>query len=172
MITYPIPTPLWLTEAFKHIGLSEIPGKNHNPTITNWLIELKAWWKDDETAWCGTFIAYCLKTAGITPPKNWYRAKDYSNYGSPCNKDSIPFGAICVKSRVGGGHVFFAVAESRDGNTIYGLGGNQGNKVCIVPFNLSDIESVVFPPVTIKRLALPIAASLADVGGVSAGSEA
>ncbi len=172
MVNYPIPTPPWLEEAFKHIGLSEIPGKNHNPTIINWLVDLKAWWKDDEAAWCGTYVGHCLKTSGTTPPKNWYRAKEYANYGSPCNLDSIPFGAICVKSRVGGGHVFFAVAESRDGKIIYGLGGNQGNKVSIVSFNLSDINAVRFPPVNIKRLALPIAASLADVGGVQAGSEA
>lgn len=172
MITYPKPMPKWFVEAFSHLGLAEIPGKQNNPTIIGWLIALKAWWKEDETPWCGTFVAHCLKTAGMSVPKAWFRAKEYANWGNPCNKDSIPFGAVCIKSRVGGGHVFFAVASSRDGQTIYGLGGNQGNRVSIVPFKLSDIDAVRFPVEAAQRLALPIASSLAEVGAVKAGSEA
>lgn len=44
-----IPTPTkpdelaWIAEAKKHLGLQEIPGKQHNPTILKWLSELKAW---------------------------------------------------------------------------------------------------------------------------------
>ena len=35
---------------------------------------LKAWWSDDATPWCGTFAAMCVADAGLTPPKDWYRA--------------------------------------------------------------------------------------------------
>ena len=122
---YPTPMPPWLTEAFKHIGLKEIPGKNHSPTILKWLATLKAWWKDDETPWCGVYVAWCLRSNSLPVPKYWMRAKEYSSYGTPCNKTSIPFGSIAVKSRKGGGHVFFPIAQSRDGQTIYGLGANR-----------------------------------------------
>lgn len=169
---YPTPMPLWMTEAFKHVGLREIPGKNHNSTILKWLVSLKAWWREDETPWCGTFVAHCLRTAKLETPKHWYRAKAYALCGSPCNKDSIPFGAICIKSRQGGGHVFFAVARSRDGQTIYGLGGNQGNMVSIVPFKLGEIDAVRYPPNGGIRIALPVAASAAQLNAVKAGSEA
>jgi uncharacterized protein (TIGR02594 family) len=57
--------PHWLPIARKYIGLTEIPGKAHNPTILRWLTELKAWWKDDETPWCGTFVAAVLREAGL-----------------------------------------------------------------------------------------------------------
>jgi len=53
-----------VAEARKYIGLAEVPGKNHNPMILNWLHELKAWWKDDETPWCGVFVAHCLRIGG------------------------------------------------------------------------------------------------------------
>jgi len=169
---YPKPAPAWLDEAFKHVGQGEIPGKKHNPVILRWLTSLGAWWSEDETPWCGTFAAHCLKTAGLVPPKHWYCAKAYADHGSPCSRDPIPFGAICVKSRKGGGHVFFAVAQSRDGETIYGLGGNQGNRVSIVPFKLAEIDAVRWPVSDAIRLALPVASSLAEVGGSAPGSEA
>ena len=50
----------WVAEARKHIGLAEVAGKQHNGTIVNWLIKLGAWWRDDESPWCGTFVVFCL----------------------------------------------------------------------------------------------------------------
>jgi uncharacterized protein (TIGR02594 family) len=105
----------------------------------------------------------------LTFPSAWYRAKSYTTYGTPCNLDSIPFGAICVKERKGGGHVFFAVARSRDGNIVYGLGGNQGNKVNITSFWRKDIVAARWPVTTEVRLALPIANSSAELNAASAG---
>lgn len=169
-ITYPQPMPVWIEHAFRHVGLKEIVGSKHNPIILKWLIQLKAWWKEDETPWCGTFVGHCLKEAGIEPPKHWYRAKAYGEYGNAQSRDSIPFGAICVKSRKGGGHVFFAVAASRDGKVIYGLGGNQGNMVNITAFHVSDIDSVRWPPFTnTPKLALPVAESAASLNAQAAG---
>lgn len=169
---YPKPIPAHLVEAFKNVGLAEIVGKKHHPKILLWLKTLKAWWAEDETPWCGTFVAHCLRTAGFEVPKGWYRAKDYALYGEGCHTSSIPFGAICVKSRQGGGHVFFAVAQSRDGQTIYGLGGNQGNKVSIVPFKLKEISHARWPKGVQPKMALPIASSSAEVGAAQPGSEA
>lgn len=169
---YPSPMPKWVAHGLTHLGLREIVGSKHNATILKWLIQLKAWWKEDETPWCGTFVGHCLKEAGIEPPKNWFRAKAYSDYGTAAARDSIPFGAVCVKSRVGGGHVFFAVAQSRDGHTVFGLGGNQGNMVSISTFRLSDIDAVRWPPNGGGRLALPIAESALAVNAAKPGSEA
>lgn len=173
---WPMPLPPWLDKAFRYRGLKEIPGKRHNPTIIGWLIKLKAWWREDETPWCGTFVAEMLRQSGITPPKHWYRAKAYSDYGTKVSFETsayvIPFGAICVKSRKGGGHVFFAVARSADGKIIYGLGGNQSNAVNIAQFKVSDIDHVRWPPSGVQKLELPKATSAelaaATVGGTEA----
>lgn len=171
MMKWPLPLPLWIDIAMRFRGLREIPGKQHAPKIGMMLKKLKAWWSDDETPWCGVFVGYCLLEAGITPPKHWYRAKAYATYGTAVSKENIPFGAICVKSRKGGGHVFFAVARSEDGRTIYGLGGNQSNMVNIVPFALSEIDDIRWPPVSVNRLSLPIATAQ-QIGAASKGSEA
>jgi uncharacterized protein (TIGR02594 family) len=151
--------PHWLPIARKYIGLTEIPGKAHNPTIIRWLTELKAWWKEDETPWCGTFVAAVLREAGLVVPKHWYRAKAYLDYGvAPPN----PFlGSIVVFERKGGGHVGFVVGvDERD--RIMVLGGNQANAVNVQPFDRSRVAGFRWPflegniPVANPRMALPL----------------
>lgn len=169
---WPVVIPAWVVEGLKFVGLAEIPGKKHNPTIVNWLKKLKAWWAEDETPWCGTFIGHCIDAAGLPLPQHWYRAKAWADYGIKVSKTGvIPFGAICVKSRVGGGHVFLAVAKSADGTVIYGLGGNQGNKVSIVPFPLVEIDVIVWPSSRVPQQPLPVT-TRAEIGAVERGSEA
>ena len=46
------PSLPWITEATSHIGLSEIKGIKHHPTIVKWLEDLKSGWREDETPWC------------------------------------------------------------------------------------------------------------------------
>ena len=84
----------WVAEARKHIGLKEIPGKQHNPVIVNWLKSLKAWWVDDETPWCGTFVAHCCRTAGRDLPQHWYRAKAWADAGRRLDKPA--YGCLAV----------------------------------------------------------------------------
>lgn len=169
---WPQPMPKWLDHAFRHRGLREIPGPRHNPIIMKWIRSLKGWFTDDETPWCGTFVAHCLEVAGYSYPKHWYRAKAYSTYGTAVPKQGpLPYGAICVKSRRGGGHVFFAVAQSPNGQTIYGLGGNQSNMVNIVPFKLSELDDIRWPPGGEKSIRLPVVHS-SDIQAANRGSEA
>lgn len=169
-VAFPASLP-WIDEGMRHRGLQEIKGTRHNATITKWLIALKAWWTDDETPWCGVFIAHCLQAAGLPRPANWFRAKSYETFGQACALSDIPFGAICTKTRSGGGHVFFAVGRSADGNTIYGLGGNQSDSVNIVGFPRSAITAARWPDVTVGKTALPVTNALA-LNAARAGSEA
>mgnify|MGYP000653225738 CR=1 FL=1 len=146
MTLTPMPIPPWLDRAYRFRGLREIPGPKNHKTIMEWIHRLGGWFKDDETPWCGTFVAHCLQHAGLAFPKHWYRALVYESYGTAEPLADIPYGAICGKGRSGGGHVFFAVAQSPDGRTIYGLGGNQNNMVNIAPFRRSDVRFARWPP--------------------------
>ena len=121
--------PTWLVKAKSYIGQREIPGPKHNSTILQWLNSLGAWWKDDETAWCGTFVAHCIKSTGLPIPKFWFRAKAWAEYGALLRRDRLAPGAILVFDRQGGGHVGFYVGESD--NYYFVLGGNQSNGVNI-----------------------------------------
>jgi uncharacterized protein (TIGR02594 family) len=146
----------WIDEAKKHIGLKEIIGAGNNKIIQSWLTNLKAWWNGDDTAWCGTYVAHCIKTAGYPLPKHWYRALDWLNWGveiaSPC------YGCIVVFSRKGGGHVGFVVGMDNKGRLMV-LGGNQGDVVSIAPFETSRVAGYRMPVGTFHRGALPILAS-------------
>lgn len=55
----------WINTARQFIGLREVKGTKHNPTIIQMLDEMgkfsneaRAWWRDDETPWCGLFVGY------------------------------------------------------------------------------------------------------------------
>jgi uncharacterized protein (TIGR02594 family) len=111
------------------VGLKEIPGPKHNSTIQTWLSKLGAWWRDDETPWCGVFVAHCMREAGLPIPQHWMRAKAWADYGSNLRSTHVAPGAILVFARKGGGHVGFYAGE--DGTYFYVLGGNQGNAVTI-----------------------------------------
>lgn len=132
-----------MTEAEKHIGLKEIPGSKHNLTIVNWLKELKAWWNDDDTPWCGVFVAHCMKTAGLAIPVYYMRAKDWSNdWGITLDKPA--YGCVVVFDRKGGGHVGFVVGKTTD-NKLVVLGGNQGNSVSIAKFDYDRVVGYYWP---------------------------
>ena len=132
----------WIVEARRYVGMAEIPGKQHNPTIQNWLRTLKAWWSDDETPWCGTFVAYCCRVAGRAVPKDWFRALAWADAGERLTAPA--YGCIAVFNRAGGGHVGFVVGRDRDGNLMI-LGGNQGNKVSIARFAKDRVVAYIWP---------------------------
>lgn len=127
----------WIAEARKHINLKEIKGIKHNATILLWLEQLKAWWKEDETPWCGVFVAYCLKASGVKYPKHWYRALDYLNYGAALEKPC--YGCVAIKTRKGGGHVCFVVGTTINGDLVC-IGGNQNNMVSYAIYKQSDFD--------------------------------
>jgi uncharacterized protein (TIGR02594 family) len=135
--------PRWLIEARKHVGLREIPGPRHEPTITRWLSRLKAWWSDDETPWCGTLVAACLIESGLPVVREWYRARSWAAYGTPLILPTL--GCIVVFERTGGGHVGFVVGDDERGRLMV-LGGNQGNAVSIAPFDRSRVLAYRWPP--------------------------
>jgi uncharacterized protein (TIGR02594 family) len=134
--------PKYLSIARNHLGLKEIVGLKHSPTIINWLIKLKAWWRDDETAWCGVFVAACLQEALLPYPKMYMRAKAYLEYGEKLEKPCL--GCIVVFDRKGGGHVGFAIGKDR-ANRLIILGGNQGNQVSVLPFDTARVLGYRMP---------------------------
>ena len=134
--------PAWLTAAQADIGLREVPGAPTAPRIVQWLRDLRAWWKDDETPWCGTACAAWMRAAGITPPKAWYRAREWATWGQPL---TVPvLGCIVVFERQGGGHVGLVAGIDSAGRLMV-LGGNQGNAVSIAPFDRSRVLAYRWP---------------------------
>ncbi len=135
--------PEWLQYARKFLDLREIPGSEDNPVIVDWLIKLRAWWRDDDTPWCGVYVAHCFAAFGLAIPVHWYRAKGWLDWGRIVDFPAV--GSVVVFERKGGGHVGFVVGRDADGHLMV-LGGNQGNKVSIAPFDLERVLGYRWPP--------------------------
>ena len=144
----------WLEEASCNLGVKEIPGPLHNEKISMWLHKLNAWWIDDETPWCGVFVAHCIQSAGwLALPKYWMRAKAWAEWGVPLKTPS--YGCIVVFNRKGGGHVGFVVGKKDNGN-LFVLGGNQNNEVNIKEFNTENVIAYRLPYGRVPVYPLPV----------------
>ena len=135
--------PRWLTVAYRYVGVREVPGPKHNPTIIRWLEKLRAWWRNDETPWCGVFVAHCMSEADLPYPKLYMRARAWADYGALLRRDRLASGAILVFDRKGGGHVGFYVGE--DAGFYYVLGGNQSNAVNVMKLGKSRLVASRWP---------------------------
>lgn len=135
--------PVWLTEARRHLGLREIKGAPTEPRIAGWLKKLGAWWGDDETPWCGTFVAAVMQAQSIPVPKAWYRAKGWVDWGRRLTTPTV--GCVVVFERTGGGHVAIVVGCDQIGRLLC-IGGNQGDAVSIAPFDRSRVIAYRWPP--------------------------
>ncbi|NLY14588.1 MAG: TIGR02594 family protein [Gammaproteobacteria bacterium] len=140
----------WISVARQFIGMREVKGVKHNPAIVQMLDEMgkfsneaRAWWRDDETPWCGLFVGYVMGKAGRFVVREWYRAKEWA---SPLltKLDAPAYGCIAVLDRSGGGHVGFVVGKDSRGNIML-IGGNQNDEVNISPFAPSRITDYYWP---------------------------
>lgn len=135
-----LPLPKYLPIALSYVGLKEIPGPKHNTVIQSWLKKLGAWWSDDETPWCGVFMAAIMQESGFEFPKDYYRAKSWRTWGyGQGYSDDPKYGSIAILERVGGGHVGIVTAVSKDGLKVRLLGGNQANSVSEAWFDKTRI---------------------------------
>ena len=144
--------PSWVMVARLLIGVAEIVGPKHNMKIVAWFKGLKV--NDDETPWCGAFMDHIFRINGIAPPANSFRAISWSTWGVPCEPQ---VGAVGVKKRDGGNHVFTIVGITKDGVFYKCLGGNQGNRVSIVDIRVSEVNFIRWPAgVPLANIKLPI----------------
>ena len=137
--------PSWLQYARQLIGVREVPGPRHSPTIMKWIAglgsKLGITVRDDETPWCGTFCAHVMDRVGIEPPAIAVRASAWGTWG---RKLLAPRpGCIMVFTRAGGGHVGFYVGE--DATHFHILGGNQGNAVSIARIAKDRLTAMRWP---------------------------
>lgn len=121
--------PRVIVEALKLLGIKEVPGQGDNIKILKWAesLGLEKVYRKDDIPWCGLFVAYVCKVAGVEGVKDPLWARNWTNFGT---KETVAMlGDILVFVRDGGGHVGFYVGE--DSSSYHVLGGNQSDMVCI-----------------------------------------
>jgi uncharacterized protein (TIGR02594 family) len=154
--------PAWIATAKKYLGQKEIAGPQHNPHVLKWWKDMGTSFKDDETPWCGAFVGGVLAEVGIKPAKSGAMARAWNSFGKKLDKPAV--GCIVVfwrGSKSGSaGHVGFVLGKDQHGNLMV-LGGNQGNKVSIAPFDQARVLGFRWPGIAPyeSRYKLPLIGS-------------
>lgn len=126
-------------------GVAEIPGEKDNARILAYHSTTTLRATDDEVAWCSSFVNWCIQRAGINGTRS-AAARSWMSWGE--RLDTPRLGALVVYRRPPSdwsGHVHFFVEQR--GSWIYGLGGNQGNRVSIARYDAADVLGIRWPGV-------------------------
>jgi len=138
---------LILEVASKEIGVAEIPGDAENPRIQayhKWADEGKGVHTDisEEVPWCSSFICFCYERIGL-PSTDSRLARSWLKWGRSSRTGPIP-GDVCVKWRQNPhswqGHTFIFLGF--EGRYVWGLGGNQKNKVSVKKFETRKVLDI------------------------------
>lgn len=141
------PAPAWLLSARATIGLFEDTRKGrHHPAILSQHATVAGGFRDDEKAWCSSFVNSMLRRNGIRG-SNDPRSVSWLNWGEALPEPRL--GAIVVLHRRldlqgkrnapwQGNHVAFYAG--RKGNSLRLLGGNQLNQVSYSDYRLEQWE--------------------------------
>ena len=140
----PMNKPNWISIAEGEIGQKEKAGAQHNPRIIEYHATTGGF-KDDETAWCSSFVNWVMKKAG-QGGTNSAGAVSWARWGKKVEQPA--YGAIAVIDWDGPGpgwkgHVGFVVGKQ--GSSVLLLGGNQSNSVNVATFGTSKIIAYVYP---------------------------
>lgn len=147
----------WLDRAIGYIGTREIRGRKHNRLVLRWASIFGI--RDDETPWCGSFVAGMMKEDGRPVQKRGAAARSWLKYGKKLDKPAVGCIVVFWRGKRNGwsGHVGFVVGKDQYGNLMV-LGGNQGNAVNIKPFSTKRVLGYRWPSIwpSQKRFKLPV----------------
>lgn len=161
--------PLWLEAGIGLVGVKEKAGAGNNPEIMKWAEQeggsIESSYTGDIVPWCALFIGHILTLGGQKGTGTLWAL----DYASPAKWPAVKLigpavGAIAPMQRSGGGHVICVVGRDQHGN-IMGLGGNQSDKVSIIPFPQSRLNKGFWwpggatPPEQIGFSSLPVVKS-------------
>lgn len=139
--------PDWLRLALSLRGTAEVRGPRHSRTIMGWAERLGIWYPDDETPWCGLFVAHVISTIfpDMALPSNVLGAQQWLNFGR--RLDGPALGAVVVfwrgSPRSWKGHVGFYYGETR--THILCIGGNQSNTVNVTRIAKNRVKGYRWP---------------------------
>lgn len=139
--------------AQRFVGIEEADGPTSNPQVLAFLRLDAKWVEDDETPWCSAFVNYVAWLLDL-PRSFSLAARSWLGVGVPIPLDAARLGFdIVVLSRGpepqpgpevlrAPGHVGFFASQERAFGHVWLLGGNQGDRVSIAPFDAGRVLGV------------------------------
>ena len=139
--------PSWLQTIKANEGVHEYPGERHNPRIVAFhrATSLSAGLAEkDETAWCGSLMAWAMLENYFEPPSKAFRARNWIHWGIEL---PAPWhGCVTVIRHKAGPHqatrsgFHVAALDEITGDSLWLWGGNQSNAVRRSNFSLDAWE--------------------------------
>lgn len=139
--------------AQRFIGVKEF-ATGDNPQVMAFLKLDDAWPGNEEVPWCSAFVNYVCWLLRLPRSKS-LAARSWLTVGQSVSLSEARVGFDIVVLKRGAepqpgaevvnapGHVgIYAGVSSRDAGYIDVLGGNQADRVCVLPFKVSQVLSV------------------------------
>jgi uncharacterized protein (TIGR02594 family) len=108
--------PSWIAKARGYVGVREVPGSKHNPTIVSLWSKIGGPFRDEETNWCAGFPSDVFEEVGIRSSRS-AAARSYLKWGVKLATPAV--GAVVVSWRGSkdgwSGHVGFVVGKGSAG---------------------------------------------------------
>ena len=135
------PVPKWMLVAAQEFGVSEILGPRSNPRIEMYHASTSLGSRDDSVPWCSSFVNWCMESAQVQGT-NSAAARSWDRWGSATPPT---YGAVATVPRTGGSgrHVFFVAGFTA--THIFGLGGNQSDKVNVAVYRRPSLTACRVP---------------------------
>lgn len=152
--------PIWLSTMRSYIGQKEVAGVKSNDWIISlwdsvpWIWSTVARKDDSILPWCGAVMRLVMLMCGIEPPKKWWSAIAWTDWGTRLERPVL--GCIGIIKRKGGAHVTILAGINNNGDYIC-IGGNQGDEVKRSAFKPNQFLAFVWPerwPVGVNKLPL------------------
>lgn len=134
----------WIANARKLYGLHESRDKSKLLEAFKGIVA--SWVDPREVAWCGAFVAVCLKQwkTDVEVPGNILGARQWGNFGTACKPQRGAVLTFWRGSKSGWqGHVGFMVGQ--DSTTFHVLGGNQSDAVTIARLSKDRLLQARWP---------------------------
>ena len=149
--------PIDVARAELDLDVREIAGSTHNPRIVMYHKTTSGGAASDETAWCSSFVNYCVEQAGLRgTDSKWAMSWHDARWGedvtaAPMDGDIVVFRRRSGSARgpVVGGHVGFFLSQTDDAVRL--LGGNQGNRISIASFPKDGMMTFHYRLLSIRR---------------------
>ncbi len=126
--------------ALQDLGTKEIPGPSNNPKIMKFLQTLDSSIKEETTAWCSAALNYWANDLQLPRSKS-LAARSWLKIGTKTDAPSTITNSIAILWRVRPdswqGHVGVYLHHNKE--SVWLLGGNQGDKVSIQEFPIAQV---------------------------------